>query len=139
MSNYQDKLNKLRAELASDKRPDMLIAFAKALGIAFFSFTFLAGLIFTVIPLMRNVYLHFIWHFVEPINRWVAAEPVTGSAIMFLFQVAGAVIVIWLLRSYLMFIPTYIMASVEKNNKNKPKKVVKKKPTKPVVKSTTPA
>ena len=124
--SYSEKLKALKASLQKDK-PDMLLSFGSAMLVAFFAFTFLAGLVFTVIPLLRNMWMHILWHFIEPINRWVAAEPVTGGAIMFLFKAAGVVLLLWLFRKWLMFIPYWIMAQFE-SPKKKPTKTIKRAP-----------
>ena len=126
--SYQEKLKKLKESLAKNK-PDMLITFGHGLFIAFLAFTFLSGLFFTVIPLLRNVYMHIIWHIIEPINRWVQAEPVTGNAIMFILKAAGVVFLIWLFRKWIMLIPLWIASQFESLDKKK--KPIRKSIAKP--------
>lgn len=125
--SYKDKLTKLKTSLEKEKS-DGLVTLAKAFAFAFVAFTFLAGLIFTVIPLARNIYMHFVWHVIEPINNWVATEPVTGTAILFLFKVAAVCLFLFTIRKHLMFIPLWIASQLEKLD-GKPKKKPTRKPT----------
>lgn len=92
----------------------MLLSIIKAIGAAIFVFTFLSGFVFTVIPLSRNMWHHFMLHIVAPINAWIAEEPVFGNHMIFVFQAAATIMFLWLIRHYIMLFFVYIMTLFEK-------------------------
>lgn len=133
MAKYKEKLVDLQKTLEKN-RPDMLLSLLKATFAALCVFTFLAGFVFTVIPLARNIWNHIMLHIVAPINLWVAEEPVFGGHMIFVFQAAATIMFIWLIRHYIMLLVVYVLSLFEKrtptSKKLTKKPVAKAAPTK---------
>lgn len=114
-SLYQKKLAELRPKSDESPRQDLLITVGKILGGAILVFTFLSGVIFTVIPLARNISVHFQTHIMEPIVRWMAAEPTTGNSLMFLIYATISAVIIYILREKIQILGLWILASGERS------------------------
>ena len=98
-------------------RSDMLISFARGLFFAFIVFTFLAGIIFTVIPLIRSVSDYLTLVIAIPIGEWVRQEPVTGPMTMFLFYASGAMLVFYILRNHFHLVWLWLVMKWHQLNK----------------------
>lgn len=115
-TSQKNKLTDFQVRL-SQKKSDSLVTVSKALLFAFVVFTFLSGLVFTVIPLANNVINHIQWHIIDPVNRWIAAEPATGGALLLLFQITGTMIVLYMVRDYVRLLWLIISTLVGKLKK----------------------
>ena len=112
---YKKKLSELQPKTAETPRQDLLITVGKMFGGALLVFTFLSGVIFTVIPLARNISLHFQTHILEPIVRWMAAEPTTGNSLMFLIYATISAVILYILRDKIQILFLWILASGERS------------------------
>jgi len=112
---YKKKLSELQPKTADSPRQDLLITVGKLFGGAILVFTFLSGVIFTVIPLARNISLHFQTHILEPIVRWMAAEPTTGNSLMFLIYATISAVILYILRDKIQILFLWILASGERS------------------------
>lgn len=133
---YSQKYLAAQQMLSKTHRPGGLVTLGKALFFAFVVFTFLAGIIFTVIPLIRTCveYLNMaVW---IPLNNWIVQEPVTGPATMFLFYASGAMLVLYVLRDYFQIGYFWAMSQFEtiryRLNKQNTVSAEKKKPNESV-------
>lgn len=115
VGKYGQKLKELRSKVDKN-RPDMLLLLGKSLLAAFVIFTFLSGLVFTVIPLARNISEHVQTNIIQPINAWIAAEPVFGNHMMFVFQAAGTIMFLYFIRDYIALFFVWIMHLFEKKD-----------------------
>lgn len=98
----------------SQERPDLLAALGRALALGFVVFTFLAGLIFTVLPMAGMVWRHMLNHIVDPVARWIAAEPVFGQQFTLVVQISALAVLLYLLRNWLMLAFTFVAAEAVK-------------------------
>jgi hypothetical protein len=103
----------LRTRLAHE-RPDPLAALGRALVLGFVVFTFMAGLIFTVLPMAGMIWRHIVAHMIEPIARWIAAEPVFGQQFTMVAQISALAVLLYLLRNWLMLALTFVAAQAVK-------------------------
>lgn len=118
MSKFQNLYQQKVAELSTTAEPvkqDLLLTFGKLFGGAIIIFTFLSGVIFTVIPLLRNISVHFHTHIMEPIQRWMEAEPTTGNSLMFLLYATTSVVVLYLMRNKIQILFLFLLAQFEKS------------------------
>lgn len=113
VGKYKEKLVEVQRTLEKN-RPDMFISLLKAIFAALAVFTFLSGFVFTVIPLARNVYNHVMTHIVQPINLWIAEEPVFGMHMIFVFQAAATIMFLWSIRNYIKLFYFYVLSLFEK-------------------------
>jgi len=125
VAKYKEKLVDLQKTLEKN-RPDMLLSLLKAIIAALCVFTFLAGFVFTVIPLARNIWNHVQLHIIAPVNLWIAEEPVFGGHMIFVFQAAATIMFIWLIRHYIMLLGVYIMSLFEERPASAKKAAAKK-------------
>lgn len=95
-------------------REDLLIKTGKLILGALCVFTFLAGLIFTDIPLLRNIITHFNTHIIIPVEQWMAADPRTGRALEFLIYATIASIILYATRMRLYVLGLWCLANIEK-------------------------
>lgn len=133
MGKYRQKLADIQVSLERE-RPDMLVSLLKALFISLAIFTFLSGLIFTVIPLTINIWGHIMLHIVQPINAWIAEEPVFGRSMIFVLEFASTLMFLWFIRKYVILLWMMVLAFFEKKP---PTPAPKKTATKPARKPAT--
>lgn len=117
MSKFQELYRKKLEQTApptEEPKQDLLLTFLKLLGGAILIFTFLSGVIFTLIPLLRNMALHMQTHIVEPIQRWMAAEPTTGHSLMFLLYATISVVIIYIMREKIQILFLWILSLFER-------------------------
>lgn len=88
-------------------RPNLALALARAGLLFVLAFTFLSGVVFTVVPLALMAADHLARHIAAPLARWLAAEPVMGFQLTVLFQVCLAIAAAWLVRHYLLLAATF--------------------------------
>lgn len=105
---YKEKLDELHVNLQKN-RPDMLFALIKAAIAGMIIFTFLAGFIFTVIPLSINVYNHIELHLIAPMNEWFAEEPIFGHHMLLVIQVACVLVFLFFIKGYVQYLWVYVL------------------------------
>lgn len=112
MGKYKTQLTQLRQKL-DKSRPDMLISIGKSLFLAFLVFTTLSGFVFTVLPLVMNMWRHTQIHIIAPINQWIAEEPVFGNHMIFVIQLAATAMFLWLIRHWILFLWLWFLTLFE--------------------------
>lgn len=110
---YDKTLINIHESRKSEKKQDTAVIVLKYLAGAAGVFTFLAGIVFTVIPLIKNISYHIELHVLEPLHEWMLAQPTTGSALVFLFYATVASIVLYILRDLLYLLFLNFMCFVE--------------------------
>lgn len=97
----RDRLRELQVRLAADK-PTPLATLGRVLFIGFMVFTWMAGLVYVVWPLARQVAVHVQVHIIEAVQRWIWAEPVYGGMFAAVANLTLLVMLVYLLRHWLL-------------------------------------
>lgn len=117
MSKFQELYRKKLEQTApatEEPKQDLLLTLLKLIGGAILIFTFLSGVIFTLIPLLRNIAVHMQTHIVEPIQRWMAAEPTTGHSLMFLLYATISVVILYIMREKIQILFLWLLSLLER-------------------------
>jgi hypothetical protein len=104
------------ADQLDKNRPDMLISLIRGIVFSFVVFTFLAGIIFTVIPLISSISSYLTLVIAIPVTEWVEKEPVTGPMTMFLFYASGAMLVFYIMRNHFHLLFLWFILKFEQLN-----------------------
>lgn len=112
LDKYKQRLHEL-AKNTTPRKEDMLLMALKIVGAALLVFTFFSGLIFTVIPLMRNMWNHIELNIVQPINSWMLAEPTTGHSMVFLVNLTVFIIILFFARVKLFHLGFWLLTKLE--------------------------